>query len=77
MANVFLEALIVAVATAVLGFIIATLFMLPSKKFSFKKYDFWPQVILAFFVTGFLIHLLCEVSGVNKWYCKHGNACRS
>ena len=29
------------------------------------------------FVSGFMIHILFEFSGVNKWYCKHGSACKS
>lgn len=28
------------------------------------------------FLTGVTIHLSAEVSGVNKWYCKNGAACR-
>ncbi|MBP01984.1 MAG: hypothetical protein CMM25_04115 [Rhodospirillaceae bacterium] len=28
------------------------------------------------FLFGFLLHLLCELLGVNKWYCKNGNACQ-
>ena len=28
------------------------------------------------FILGLAIHLLCEVSGINKWYCKNGNACK-
>lgn len=27
------------------------------------------------FAIGFLIHLLFEVLGLNKWYCKNGAAC--
>jgi len=77
MKKLLTEALIVGVATAVLGLILSTLFMLTSKDFSFKKYHFWPQVLGAFFLTGFLIHIGCEMTGVNKWYCKHGNACVS
>jgi hypothetical protein len=26
-------------------------------------------------IIGILVHLLCEFSGINKWYCKNGNAC--
>jgi hypothetical protein len=27
-------------------------------------------------IIGILAHLLCEFSGINKYYCKYGNACR-
>ena len=47
-----------------------------NKDFSFKKYSFWWQVLGSFFVTGVIIHLLCEGTGINKWYCKNGNACK-
>lgn len=29
------------------------------------------------FVCGFLGHILFEIIGVNKWYCKNGIACKS
>ena len=29
------------------------------------------------FLAGFLVHILCEFSGINRWYCTHGNACRN
>lgn len=77
MSKLIVEALIVGLITGILGLIISTAFMLPSKDFSLKKYHFWPQVLLSFFLTGFLIHLICETTGINKWYCKHGNACKS
>jgi len=31
--------------------------------------------LLMFFVGGVLIHLGCEVSGINKFYCSKGAAC--
>lgn len=40
---------------------------LPSK--SKKKY------YVSTVIIGILVHLLCEYSGVNKWYCRSGNAC--
>ena len=29
------------------------------------------------FLTGVIGHYICEVSGLNRWYCKNGNACKS
>ena len=34
------------------------------------------QLSILLFLTGVLLHLLYELSGMNKWYCKHGNACQ-
>ena len=30
---------------------------------------------ICLFLTGFLGHLLFEITGINKWYCKNGYAC--
>jgi hypothetical protein len=32
---------------------------------------------ISLFLTGITIHLICEFSGLNKWYCKNGNACQN
>ena len=74
--SLLIEALVVGIMTAILGFIISTLFMMLNKDFSFKKYSFWWQVLGSFFVTGVIIHLVCDGTGINKWYCKNGNACK-
>ena len=29
------------------------------------------------FITGLCVHLICEMTGINKWYCKNGNACHN
>ena len=71
------EILAVGVGTAIIGFIISTFLMyIFSKKFSMKKYHFWWQVVISYFLTGCLVHIICEYSGVNRWYCKHGSACK-
>ena len=31
---------------------------------------------ISLFITGFMIHILCEYSGINKWYCTGGVACK-
>ncbi len=74
--EVFVEAIVVGIITALLGFIISTALMFTSKKFKLKEYHFWYQVVLAFFLTGFVVHLGCEAFGFNKWYCKNGSACK-
>lgn len=75
--GLFIEVVAVGFITAILGFIVSTIMMvLLSKKFSVEKYHFWWQVMLSYFITGCLIHILCELSGINKWYCKNGVACK-
>jgi len=76
--HLLLEALLVGIIVGILGFIIATALMfLFQPNFSFSKYDFWFEVFLGYFITGILSHLLFQWTGVNKMYCKYGNACIS
>lgn len=76
MKQLIVEALVVGVVAAVVGLLISTLFMMLDKDFSFEKYDFWPRVMLSYFVTGVLLHFIFEYFGANKWYCDNGNACK-
>ena len=72
MAEVLFEALIVGIALTIVGMV------LHKGTAHFYKHDMNDSNILAihFFIAGALIHLLCEYSGVNKWYCSNGFACR-
>ena len=71
------EAFFVGVAIAIIGFIISFLLMYTDKNFSVKKYTFWRSVLLSYFVTGFIGHLLFEYVGLNSYYCRNGIACKS
>ncbi len=73
--KVLIEALVVGLVTAIVGLVIATSLMFTEKDFSLKSYTFWPRVMLGYFLTGFVLHLLFESIGANKWYCRNGNAC--
>jgi hypothetical protein len=68
-----LEAFIVGILNLFIGFIISYISMGDKA----KTFDHWPGVLLSFFITGVIIHLVCEVSGLNKKYCKYGNACKN
>jgi hypothetical protein len=70
------EALIVGIATSILGTILSYLSMAYGQKSFNVKFDNWTSIIISEFLTGFILHLLAEYFGVNKWYCKYGNACR-
>lgn len=38
--------------------------------------NIWKKnMLVSMFITGAVFHLIAEFSGVNKWYCKNGNAC--
>ena len=68
--TLLIEALVVGFFVSVFGLIISTLIMyLSDKDFSITNYPFWKYVVLSYFVTGFLFHILCEITGINKWYC--------
>ena len=66
------EVLVVGIMTVIIGLIISYITMGEKA----KKFNHWERVALSFFLTGLIIHLLCELTGLNKWYCKNGQACK-
>lgn len=73
MSQLFIEASIVGILNLVIGFIISYISMGDKA----KTFNHWTGVLVSFFITGFIIHLVCEITGLNKKYCKHGNACKN
>ncbi len=68
--NIFLESLSVGLTTGLIGLFISTISMFVfSKNFTLKKYKFWPSVFFNYFITGFIIHLIYEWTGMNKKFC--------
>jgi len=35
----------------------------------------YSRMIMGIFLTGFTMHLVFEISNVNRYYCMYGNAC--
>lgn len=73
------EAAIVGIATVVIGtlvgFVMGKLFSMNLPAIC-KKWNKNHIMEITLFLTGFLLHIICEYTGINKWYCKNGNACR-
>lgn len=79
MQSIITEALVVGLLTVIIGTIIGFLIAkltkinLPDICKDWNKYY---TMEISLFLTGVAIHLLCEYSGINKWYCKNGVACQ-
>lgn len=73
------EAVVVGIATVVIGtlvgFVMGKLFSMNLPAIC-KKWNKNHIMEITLFLTGFLLHIICEYTGINKWYCKNGNACR-
>lgn len=79
MVELFIEAFIVGIILLIISIpIMGGLHMMYPKDYagcenlpdkSKKKY------YVATVIIGIVTHLLCEYSGVNRWYCTNGNAC--
>tara|TARA_B110000261_G_scaffold164644_1_gene215636 strand:- start:5536 stop:5772 length:237 start_codon:yes stop_codon:yes gene_type:complete len=71
------EAIAVGILTVIIGsmvgFILAKYFSPNSPKMS-RDWNKNHIMEISLFLTGFLLHILCEYSGINKWYCKNGVA---
>jgi len=47
---------------------------LPKVCNSWNKYHIME---ISLFLTNFIIHIFCELIGLNRWYCLNGSACQS
>ena len=74
--NVFIEALLVGLITMFVGSLSSNIISMIYKKElllvnpSWNKYYVMEQSL---FLTGVLVHILCQVVGINKYYCTYGS----
>ena len=77
--QILVESLIVGAMTVVVGSLVGFILSkivssnLPTVC---KKWNKFHIMEISLFLTGVIIHLLCEFSGLNKWYCSNGRACK-
>lgn len=69
MFKLLIEAITVGIMTIIFGF---GSYWLVTKYYTG---DINTSMAIGFFLTGFLLHLTCELTGVNSYYCKNGVAC--
>jgi len=75
---VLLEAIIVGVVLVILGHIVGattTSYFKVSLPEICKRWNEKYVFEYTLFMTGFLGHILCELTGINRLYCTSGHAC--
>lgn len=71
MMQLLIEIFVVGIMTMIVGTLLSYIFM-GKERDNFKQ---WNVIYLTMFLTGAIIHIVCEISGINKYYCKNGYAC--
>ena len=75
--GLFIEAIAVGILLVPLGYLVLYGSVEISKRYkSVDRMDKNIKMSLGFFLLGVLTHLFCELTGINKWYCKKGIACQ-
>jgi hypothetical protein len=78
MKQIIMEVFGVGIITLVIGTIISKIFQLLFKvdvPIMCKEWNKYHIMEISLFMTGVFVHIICEVFGINKWYCKNGYAC--
>ena len=79
MSNLFIETVAVGIMTVIFGnltgLLVGSFYKVDLPEVCSNWNKFYTMEITLFF-TGVFIHLFCEFSGINKWYCSNGVACR-
>lgn len=79
MSKILIEGFSVGVLTVIIGNIIALLvsvFLGADIPSVCKEWNKYYAMEVSLFLTGFFVHLVCEYTGINRWYCRNGLACQ-
>lgn len=72
-----IEALAVGVMVVIVGTLVSKIFekkkKLPSSCADWNKDHVMEKSLL---FIGFTVHVICEIFGINRWYCANGFACK-
>lgn len=75
--RLLIEAIAVGILLVPLGYLVLYTSVELSKRYStIKNMDKNIKMSLGFFILGMLTHIFCDLTGINKWYCKKGLACQ-
>lgn len=78
MYKLLIEAIVVGISTVIMGtvvsYLIGSLFKTDLPPVC-KNWNKFYAMEISLFLTGALLHSFLELVGLNKWYCKNGNAC--
>lgn len=64
-----LEMVVVGIGLLVVAFVVHFIFAGLSAQFRLKDRKSYIRLGVQIFLAGGLFHLLCEITGVNTWYC--------
>ena len=74
-----LEAFLIGIMTLIIGLILGYtngyLMDIDLKKELEEKPKKTLWITMTLFSLGFILHLMCEITGLNKMYCDYGYAC--
>ncbi len=80
MKDLLIEAFVVGIITLIVGYTISYLISVLFKNNLPPVCKDWNKnrvMEISLFLTGTVTHLLFDLLGGNKWYCKNGYACKS
>jgi hypothetical protein len=68
-----MQLILEAILVGIILVLVSTPIMALTRRIDFPVPE---KYYIATFVSGIIVHLLCEFTGLNKLYCREGSACK-